>query len=76
MLYDTTPEIEEMQQKLWMRRTPQERAEFAASMFDSARRVIIASLPENLSKREFKQQLYFRTYGEHLPADFPFGDDE
>lgn len=67
---DTTREIEEMQNELWMKRTPQERARFASSMFAACRETIIASLPKNLSEREFKEQLYFRTYGEHLPEDF------
>ena len=67
---DTTREIEELQNELWMKRTPQERARFASGMFATARRVIISSLSENLSDKEFKQQLYFRTYGEHLPDDF------
>ena len=53
-----------------------ERTLVGCAMFSEHRAAIIASLPENLSKREFKQQLYFRTYGEHLPADFPFGSDE
>jgi hypothetical protein len=70
MLMDTTREIEEMQNNLWMKRTPQERAKFASSMFASCRDVIIASLPKNLTEKEFKKQLYFRTYGEHLPEDF------
>jgi hypothetical protein len=70
MLMDTTREMEELQNELWMKKTPQERARFASGMFASARRVIIASLPPNLSDKEFKQQLYFRTYGEHLPDDF------
>ncbi len=76
MLFDTTAEIEEMQHNLWMQRTPQERARFASAMFAAARDAIIASLPKDLSAREFKQQLYERTYGEPLPADFPFRDDE
>ena len=70
MLMDTTREMEELQNELWMKRTPQERARFASSMFAACRRVIIASLPPNLSEQEFKRQLYFRTYGEHLPEDF------
>ena len=70
MLTDTTREIEELQNELWMKRTPQERARFAASMFAACRQAIIASLPENLSEREFKRELYMRTYGEPLPGDF------
>lgn len=75
MLKDTTREIEELQNELWMKRTPQERARFASAMFAAARDAIIASLPKNLSEREFKRQLYYRTYGEPLPEDF-FKDEE
>ena len=70
MLKDTTREIEELQNELWMKKTPQERARFASAMFAAARKTIIASLPKDLSDKEFKKQLYFRTYGEHLPEDF------
>jgi len=75
MLMDTTREIEELQNELWMKRSVEERAKFMFGMFATARKAVIASLPENLSEREFKRQLYFRTYGEHLPEDF-FRDDE
>jgi hypothetical protein len=75
MLNDTTREIKELQNKLWMERTTNERAEFMFGLFATARRAIIESLPKNLSEREFKEQLYYRTYGEHLPADF-FEDRE
>ena len=67
---DTTREIEELQNELWMKRSIKDRAEFMFGMFATARRVVIASLPKNLSEKEFKEQLYFRTYGEHLPDDF------
>lgn len=70
MLKDTTREIEEMQNELWMKRTPQERARFASAMFAAARNVLIASLPKGLSERELKKKIYERTYGEPLPADF------
>ncbi len=70
MLMDTTREIEELQNGLWMKRTTAERAEFMFGMFATARRVLINSLPKDLPEKEFKKQLYFRTYGEHLPEDF------
>lgn len=70
MLKDTTPEIEEMQNELWMKRTPQERTRFASAMFAAARNTIIATFPKDLSEKEFKKRLYFRTYGENLPEDF------
>lgn len=67
---DTTREMEELQNELWMRRSVQERAKFMFGMFATARKAVIASLPKNLSEQEFKKQLYYRTYGEHLPEDF------
>ena len=70
MMTDTTREIEEMQNELWMKKTPQERARIASAMSTAGRRAIIASLPKDLSEKEIKKQLYFRTYGEHLPEDF------
>lgn len=70
MLKDTTREIEELQNELWMKKTPQERARFASAMFAAARNVVIASLPKNLTGKEFKKQLYERTYGKTLPEDF------
>lgn len=73
MLMDTTREMEDLQNELWMKRTTQERAKFMFGMFATARRIIIESLPKDLSEREMKEQIYFRTYGEPLPEDF-FGD--
>ena len=52
-----------------------ERVLIACAMFSEHRHQIIESLPKDLTEREFKEQLYFRTYGEHLPEGF-FKDDE
>ncbi len=75
MLKDTTPDIWRFHNELWMTRSASERAEFMFGMFALSRRAIIDSLPEGLTDSEFKRQLYFRTYGEHLPEDF-FKDEE
>jgi hypothetical protein len=75
MLKDTTPEIEHLQNDLWMKRSTPERAEFMFGLFATARRIMIDSLPKDLSERELKEQIYFRTYGEPLPDDF-FKDRE
>jgi hypothetical protein len=64
-----------MQNELWMKRSTRERAEFMFVMFATARQMIIASLPKVLSEKEFKKQLFYRTYGEQLPDDF-FNDEE
>ncbi len=70
MLKDTTKEIEEMQNTLWLEKTPRTRASLVFGMFATARKIMIASLPKKLSEKEFKKQLYERTYGEALPDDF------
>jgi Fe-S cluster assembly scaffold protein SufB len=70
MMTDTTREIEELQNELWMKKTPQERARFAAAMFAAGKNAVIASLPKNISEKDLKKQLYFRIYGENLPEDF------
>ncbi len=67
---DTTPEIERMQFELMMKKTPNERIALACEMFMSARESFLASLPKDLPAEEIKKQLYFRTYGEHLPEEF------
>jgi hypothetical protein len=68
MMTDTTREIEEMQNELWMKKTPQERPRFASAMFAAGRRAVIAS--ERFIRKGNQKHLYFRTYGEHLPDDF------
>lgn len=75
MLMDTTREVEQMQNDLWMKRTVDERAEFMFGMFATARRVVIGSFPPHLTERQVKEQLYLRTYGECLPEDF-FANEE
>ncbi len=70
MLKDTTKEIAEMQNTLWLQKNPQERAKAVFGMFATARKIIISSLRKNLSEKEFKKELYERTYGEPLPEDF------
>lgn len=47
-----------------------ERILISCTLFSENRHNIIESLPKNLSEKEFKKQLYFRTYGEHLPDNF------
>ena len=72
---DTPAEIRRIQFEMMSKLSTTRRIELACEMFQTAREMIIASLPPNLTKKEFKKQLYFRTYGEHLPEDF-FKNDE
>lgn len=73
---DTTPEITKLLDEKWKRRSPQERTKTASLMFVSARKTVIATMPENLSEAERQSYIYERTYGESLPADFPFRQNE
>ena len=72
---DTSPEMEKMQFEMMMKLDANRRIALGCEMFMAARQLIIDSLPKNLCEREFKKQLYFRTYGEPLPEDF-FRDEE
>ncbi len=71
MLQDTSPEFEKMWHKKWLQKSPQERVQFAFSMFSDTRRIILASMPADLSATDQKRFIYKRTYGESLPDDFP-----
>lgn len=67
---DTSPEIEKIQFELMLKMSPNERIAMGCEMFMSAREAFLNSLPKDLSEKEIKKRLYFRTYGEHLPDDF------
>jgi len=49
-----------------MARSGVERLRMAASMLESAKAIIISSLPKNLPEDELRQQLFRRIYGASL----------
>ena len=53
----------------------QERFTVMCAMFDQHRHDIIETMPWGLPLREFKCELYFRTYGERLPVRI-FNDEQ
>lgn len=67
---DTSPEMEKMQFEMMMKFSPNKRIKLGCEMFMAARELILSSLPKDLPEKEVKKQLYFRLYGEALPADF------
>ncbi len=71
---DTIAEMRQIQFKMMRKLSSDRRIELACEMFQTAREMIIATLPKDLSEKEFKRQLYFRTYGEQLPEDFFRGE--
>jgi hypothetical protein len=67
---DTAKEIKQFVRKRIMARSPAERFLMGSQMFDSALVMVKASLPTNLSKSEYKRQLFKRLYGLELPTQF------
>jgi len=65
---DTPPEIAEMVRARLMARSGVERFRMGVEMFEAARRMVLASLPPNLSDAERKRCLFERLYGMTLPA--------
>jgi hypothetical protein len=63
---DTSPEIEEKVRELMMARSGAERLAMGSSMFDAARKVVLASLPKDLPDEELKRLLFERIYGQPL----------
>ncbi len=65
---DTPPEVAEMVRARLMALSGAERFRMGAQMFDAARRMVLASLPPDLTETERKHRLFHRLYGEVLPA--------
>ena len=63
---DTPPEIEELVRDRIMARSGEERFIMGAQMFDSAREMVKASLPEGLSEMEQRRLLFKRIYGREV----------
>lgn len=64
---DTSPKIEAMVKEYYKQMTPDERVRIAASMFDTARAIVLSSLPPDLSRRDRRLALARRLYSDELP---------
>lgn len=64
---DTSPEIAEMVHTRLMSLPGATRLVMGVQMFEAARAMVIASLPEGLSEAEKKKRLFERIYGEPFP---------
>ena len=69
---DTTPQIERMVRDEIMARSSEERFIMGAEMFESAREMVMASLPKDLSEAERRRLLFKRIYGKELKIG-PYG---
>ena len=66
---DTPPEIELMVREKIMALSNEERFVIGAQMFDSAREMVKASLPPDLSEAERRRRLFKRLYGDEFRDD-------
>jgi hypothetical protein len=66
---DTAPEMQRLMRDRLMSRSGEQRFVMGAEMFEAARMMVLASLPEELPESEKKRQLFVRIYGVPLPSD-------
>ncbi len=62
-MIDTTTEAEKIQSELFDKMTGEERMKIASDMFDTARKLVLASLDKNLNDTEKRKTLFLRFYG-------------
>lgn len=65
---DTDPQIAELVRQRLMERSGAERVMMASSMFETAKAMILASLPAGLTEIEIKGLLVERIYGDEVDA--------
>lgn len=61
---DTSPEIAELQRKMLLRHTGEERFMMGIRMFDAVRTMVLASLPEGITDEERKKMIFKRFYSD------------
>ena len=71
---DTSPEIAEMIRQRYLTMPAAERLVIGARMFETARAMVVASLPRGLSPKEMRRRICERFYGEL--AEEVFGRSE
>jgi len=65
-MFDSSSSIEEFYREKLMERSPEERFMMGIRMFETARSMVLASLPANLSRSERSFNLFLRFYGHEL----------
>jgi len=66
---DTAPEIARLVRQRMLERSGAERMLMGSQMFDTAKTMILASLPDGLTPLEIKEQLCRRLYGDEIDVD-------
>lgn len=66
---DTAPEIARIVRDRLLALSGAERVRMGSQMFDDARKVVLASLPDGLSELEIKRHLCQRFYGDEVNVE-------
>lgn len=75
-MHDTSPEMQELYRKKLLELSPEARLLMASGMFDAARELVLASLPDGLSETEIKRHLLRRFYGEEYAGVIPLKESK
>lgn len=68
---DTTPEFRRLMRERFAALAPEERVRMCADMFEMARRIVEASLPEGLGPVERRYRICRRFYGDLADRAYP-----
>jgi len=60
---DTTPEIQDIMDDIYKSKSGEEKLLIALSMFETARKIVLSSIPLNLSDKNVRIELFLRFYG-------------
>ncbi len=66
---DTSPEAKKIQDELFAKLSGEERLLMGLEMFETARKIVLSSFPENLSENEIRKRLFLRFYGNDFSED-------
>ena len=69
MSRDTSPAVENFLRERYARLSGAERVVMGASMFETARKLVLASFPPGLPQQEVRRRLCERFYGAALAED-------
>ena len=65
-MVDTIPAIERELNRIYLSKSGEEKLLIALKMFETARTIVLSSLPSNLSESEIKKELFLRFYGKEF----------
>ena len=63
---DTAPAIEKKLNQIYLNKSGEEKLLIALKMFETAREIVLSSLPKNLSGKELRKELFLRFYGNEI----------